>query len=130
MYASPQHNPYQAQAAQTAGPAQLVLMLYDRALVGLMRARQATGADGNEIVNHELGRAQEILIELRVTLDHEQGGEIARNLDLLYDFCVDRLIQANITKNLDVLDEVQPVIQELRDTWDEACCRSTLSMTG
>lgn len=119
-------NPYQTQAVTTAGPAQLVLMLFDRTLVAIARATQAAEPNGTpslEIVNTELQRAQDILTELQVALDREQGGEIAANLDALYDFCIDRLVTANISKDVSGLGPVTNVIQSLRDAWDESCCR-------
>ena len=115
-------NPYRQQSVETAGPAQLVLMLYDRALVGILRARQAEGPGSFEVWNRELVRAQDILTELLVTLDHDAGGEIASNLGSLYAFCIERLIEANLRKDVDVLDEVEAVLRPIRDTWAEACC--------
>src|SRR3712207_6604224 len=121
MYATVD-NPYRTNAVETAGPAQLVLMMYDRALVGILKARQATGPGALETVNHELVRAQDILTELLLTLDHEQGGDIAANLHSLYAFCIDRLIEANLRKDMEILDDVERVLRPIRDSWAEACC--------
>lgn len=131
MYAS-SRDAYRNQAVQTASPAQLVLMLYDGVLAALVRARLADGQPGGlEIVNRELQRAQDILTELTVTLDHERGGQIAANLAALYDFCLDRLLSANLTKELQLLDDVEPVVRELREAWDLACCQGvTPAMAG
>lgn len=115
-------NPYQMSSVATAGPAQLTLMLYDRALVGLARAQQADGPQRVEVVNSELTRVQDIVTELLVTLDRERGGDIARNLAALYDYCLDRLIRANVRKDLGLLDEVRAVLTPLRDAWEQACC--------
>jgi flagellar secretion chaperone FliS len=120
MYTS---NPYQQQAAETASPAKLVLMLYDGVVAAIERVRYAAPRGETETVNRELQRAQDILTELTVTLDREQGGAVAANLAALYDFCMDRLITANIRKDVGLLDEVEPVIRGLRDAWDQACCR-------
>ena len=120
----PAANPYQEHSVATATPAQLVLMLFDRTLVALARARQAEADGGDravEVVNHELQRAQDILTELRFALDHERGGQTARNLDALYDFCIDRLLQANFRKDLSHLDAVDSTVRGIRDAWDEAC---------
>jgi flagellar protein FliS len=123
----PAMNPYQTQSVATASPAQLVLMLFDRAIVAIARSEQAAGdADRSpavETMNHELQRAQDIVTELRVALDHEHGGELAANLDALYDFCLDRLLDANIRKDPSGLPPVSRTLQGLRDAWDEACCR-------
>lgn len=115
-------NPYQTQAVETAGPAKLVLMLYDRALLAITRSRTASGPTAIETVNTELLRAQDIMTELLVTLDHERGGTVASNLAALYEFCLERLAQANVHKNMGLLDEVEPVVQGLRDAWEQSCC--------
>lgn len=120
----PAANPYQAHSVSTASPAQLVLMLFDRALLATARARQAH-ADGGpgalETINHELQRAQDILTELRFALDHERGGQTAANLEALYEFCIDRLTEANLRKELSRLDAVESTLRGIRDAWDEAC---------
>lgn len=124
-------NPYQHQAVATATPAQLVLMLYDGALTAIARARNAhtEGMQGMEVVNRELQRAQAILNELLITLDREQGGAIAQSLAGLYDFCIERLVQANTSKQLDGLTPVEEVVRDLRNAWESACCRQ-VAATG
>jgi flagellar secretion chaperone FliS len=109
---------YQQQAVTTASPAQLVLMCYDGVLAAVTRARQGD----REVRNRELQRAQAILTELQVTLDHEQGGDIARNLDGLYGFCIAELVKANVSGDLTDLDGVVDVVAELREAWHESCC--------
>jgi flagellar protein FliS len=122
----PAINPYQTQSVTTASPAQLVLMLYDRAIVAVARAKHAAGDEGRpaalETVNAELQRAQDIVTELQVALDHEQGGQLAGNLHALYDFCLDRLLTANVSKELSGLAAVSNTLQGLRDAWEQACC--------
>ena len=117
MYAAPA-TLYQDQSVSTANPRQLVTMLYDRVLVAIARCR--TSGD-TETVNHELQRAQDILTELNATLDHHRGGDISRNLASLYDYCLDRLVRANLRKDLSLIDPVEQVVCELRDAWREAC---------
>ncbi len=122
MYAT-QSNPYQQQAVTTATPAQLLIMLFDRALVAIGRVQTVEdprAPAGIAVLNDELQLAQDILTELQLTLDHEVGGEIAANLDALYAFCVGQLVQANITKDLDGLSSVASILTELRNTFEEA----------
>jgi flagellar secretion chaperone FliS len=126
MY-GPAPNQYQSQAVETATPAQLVLMLYDRILVGVLRARQATERD---VVNAELQRIQRILTELMVTLDRERGGDIAARLESLYEFSRDRVIQANIKQELGLLDDVEHVIGELRDAWEQSCVNNAQAVAA
>ncbi len=100
----PAANPYQALSVSTSSPAQLVTMLYDRALVAIDRARHAAAAAGDPsaaaTMNFELQRAQDIVMELRFALDHERGVGIAANLQSLYGFCLDLLIRANVSKDV------------------------------
>lgn len=121
---------YQSQAVETAGPAQLVLMLYDGALAALTRAEQSLAPDAPggaaETANRELLRAQDIVTELSLTLDRDRGGSVAANLAALYDFCLDRLVTANIAKDAGPLDAVRATLADLRETWAEACCNVTV----
>lgn len=124
-------NPYQGQAAQTATPAQLVLMLYDGALTAIGRVRVAHGEGGaGSIVtmNRELQRIQAIVAELQVSLNHEKGSPIAGYLAALYDFCQNELISVSISKTVDKLDHVEAVIRELREAWDTACVKGNPSV--
>jgi len=97
-------NRYQSDAIATAGPAQLVLMLFDGALASLLRARTAlveAGPDVLEVSHKELQRCQDIVWELRMSLDRERGGAIAANLGSLYDYCLTQLVQANVRQAYD-----------------------------
>ena len=116
---------YQQQAVSTAGPAQLVLMAYDGILLALQRvelAAQATPPDLGTF-NKELQRAQALITELQIALDHDNGSPIAGYLGTLYDFCLHTLVKANLAKDTAKLDSVREVVQGIRDAWDEACCR-------
>jgi len=67
-------------------------------------------------------KAQRIVTELRVTLDHGRGGAIAANLDALYGFCLRTLVDANLSKDPSKLTPASDVLRSLRDAWDQACC--------
>ncbi|MCG7984204.1 MAG: flagellar protein FliS, partial [Candidatus Thiodiazotropha lotti] len=51
-------------------------------------------------------------------LDFEQGGEIANNLDMLYDYMIRRLFTANVEQDVDALDEVISLLKEIKAAWD------------
>jgi flagellar secretion chaperone FliS len=125
MYGTPR-NHYQSQAVETAPPAQLVLMMYDGALAAVTRAEQALTVPGTpgavEVANGELQRAQRIVEELLFSLDRDKGGAIAGNLASLYDFCLDRLMTANLRKDASVLPAVRDTLSGLRDAWERSCC--------
>jgi flagellar secretion chaperone FliS len=124
------YSQYQTQAATTASPAQLVLMLYDGALSRVTRAEVALEESSPQLAHEHLTRAQAIVTELDVTLDRERGGEMAANLASLYDFCNDRLLQANITKSREGLSDVANVLQGLRDAWEQACLGTPVGVAG
>ncbi len=117
------YNAYTQQAATTASPAQLVLMLYDGALARIEGARFALDEDARDLdaANASLGKAQAIIRELQLTLDHERGGQVATSLASLYAYCQELLIRANVEKATPALDEATSVLQPLRDTWEQAC---------
>ena len=115
---------YRAQAVTTAGPAQLVLMLFDGALTAIEKARRAltdtelTDRAGAGVTVHvELTRAQDIVLELQMSLDHEVGGAISASLDSLYGYCLDQLVAANLAKSSEPLTPVAHIIREIRDAW-------------
>jgi flagellar protein FliS len=118
-------NRYQSAAVATAGPAQLVLMLFDGATTALLRARTALvdgGPSTLEVSHRELQRCQDIIWELRISLDRERGGGIAQALGSLYDYCLTQLVQANVSKDPTKLDIVEEIVGDLRGAWAEACC--------
>lgn len=115
---------YQAQSILTASPGQLVQLLYDGALRFIAQARAALAEPEEtpgriERANTAILRAQAIVHELRANLNFEGGGELATNLDRLYDYHARRLMEANLQKSDAPLREVETLIRELRDGWVE-----------
>ena len=124
------HNQYQQAAASTAGPAQLVLMLFDGALIRLEIARDAIG-EGRKAAAHEsLVRVQAIVDELSMSLDLTRGGEVARNLAEIYDYCSRQLLEANIRKDAALVADVEAVLRGVRDAWDDGVVRATVAVAG
>ena len=119
----------QAGIIDEASPHQLVAMLLDGALQRIAEARGAIerieqAGDGlavGEIATkgEAIGKAIAILDSLRVTLDHEQGGEIAVNLSGLYDYMTRRLLEANATKDVKMLSEVAGLVKEIKASWSQ-----------
>ncbi len=114
---------YRTDAVTTAGPQQLVLMLYEAAIASVQGAQRHL-ADGPgaapEAAHRSLTKAQDIVLELQMSLDHDAGGPIATSLDALYGFCIDRLVAANLGKDPGPLGGVAAVLTELRDAWSAA----------
>lgn len=114
---------YQAQSILTTNPGNLVLMLYDGVIRFLDQAVEANN-EPDEIarirkMNTGIVKAQNILIELRANLDFTVGGDYARDLDRLYDYYLRRLLQANIQKTTQPLEEVIGLVGQLRSGWAE-----------
>ncbi|HEY1763993.1 MAG TPA: flagellar export chaperone FliS [Opitutaceae bacterium] len=113
---------YRENSILTAGPGTLVLMLFDGAIraMGVAHAafeRSKTDFHRIEIINRELLKAQAIFTELRGTLNHEIGGDYAKTMDPLYLYFKRRLIEANMTKQLEPLAEVEQLFGTLREAW-------------
>ena len=107
----------QAQVAD-ASPHRLIQMLMEG---GLSRLPQAKGAmlHGQSAQKGELiSKAIGIIGGLREGLDLNQGGEIAANLDRLYEYMVSRLVEANIANDADMLDEVADLLRNVKSGWD------------
>lgn len=111
---------YQEQQVLTASPQQLLLMLYDGAIRFLKIGRKAQLAGDTEKSHQNLVRAQKIIAEFMGSLDLELGGEAAQNLLQLYEYLHHQLVQANLKKEIALIDEVLGHLSELRKTWAQA----------
>lgn len=99
----------------TASPEALVMKLMDRALFHL-RVVEKSQSSTEERCN-ALAKALAIVTELRNVLDLERGGEIANNLDALYEFVIDRLVQANLRGSDQPAVEARRVLEPLAEGW-------------
>lgn len=101
-------------------PEWLVPLLYEHLLVSLQRAGVQMAASDFEGKAASLDRASSIISELLASLDHEKGGEIAKQLSSLYAFFTVELM--NISRTLDsaALDRLVVMIKDLHSAWVEA----------
>ncbi len=107
---------YQRVGMETASPSQLLLALYDGAIRFLGLARTGLERRDLEAANRNLGRVQDIIMELLVTLDMEQG-EIPERLRDLYIYLYRVLLEANLEKNDAKMVEVDGHLRRLRASW-------------
>jgi len=125
MFGSPQRgvNAYAKVGLETnissASPHKLIVMLYDGALVAVLKA--ITHMKAGDIA--EKGRAISHAIAiidggLRASLDRDAGGSIATSLDSLYDYMSRQLLTANIQNKPELLEEVHRLLTDLRGAWD------------
>ena len=119
---NPYAKTYQSQQVETASQEQILIMLYDGAIRFLNTAKASWTDETKDIEKYHnyVVKAQRIVFELMTSLDMEIGGEIAQNLFRLYEYLHYQLIQADIKKDVTILDEVLTHLKLLRDTWVEA----------
>jgi flagellar protein FliS len=95
-------------------------MLYRGAIRFLSSAIEAIDAKNTTEAHTKLVKTQDIIAELLGSLDHERGGDVARNLSALYDYMLRRLVEANIRKEAKPAREVQGLLRELLPAWEAA----------
>ncbi|UKI42599.1 MAG: flagellar export chaperone FliS [Candidatus Melainabacteria bacterium] len=122
-------NPYLKNQIETSSPEQILILLYDGAIKFLNQAKIGIQNKDIELTHNNLIKAQNIISELRDTLDMEIGGELANNLYALYNYFNRRLVQANIKKEIEPVDEVLEHLRGLRDTWKQAIIKKEKKKT-
>ncbi|GIO86573.1 flagellar protein FliS [Paenibacillus faecis] len=110
---------YQKNKYETASPHRLTLMLYNGAVQFAGRAQKAIVDESLEDTNKYIQKVQDIIYELMTSLNESEGGELAHNLKNIYVYLIDRLVQANIKKNADYVEEVIRHLKELQSAWEQ-----------
>ncbi|MFT6917111.1 MAG: flagellar protein FliS [Motiliproteus sp.] len=105
-------------SVDSASPHKLIIMLFDGAMTAITRAKGLIGQKDMAGKGQQIQKASEIMIGLKGSLDLEEGGEVAANLDALYDYILGRLMIAN--RNVDVapLNEVTALLAEIKSGWE------------
>mgnify|MGYP000890506612 FL=1 len=112
------YNQYRMTSVQTANPEKLLLMLYDGLVVCLKQAKQAVEEKKMDQAHTSLIQGQDIITELMNTLNMDY--DISENLYKLYDYQRQQLIEANIKKDAEIIDQVLTFTSDLRQTWAQA----------
>lgn len=103
--------------AAYASPHRLILMLMDGALDKISNAKGHMSRKEIAQKGNFISWAISIIGGLRASLDFEKGGEIAANLEALYDYMERRLVMANAQNSLEMLDEVSGLLNTIREAW-------------
>jgi flagellar secretion chaperone FliS len=117
------NNPYEQYKntqISTATPGQLVVMLYDGAIKFCKMAILGIENKNVETTSNNLIKVQNIVHELKISLDKKAGGDISETLESLYEYMMRRLIEANMKKDDKIIKEVQVMLEELREAWVDA----------
>lgn len=107
----------QAQAVD-ASPHRLIQMLMEGGLTRLAQARGAMERGQFAMKGELIGKAIGIIGGLRAGLNLDEGGELAQNLDNLYDYMSRRLLEANLKNSVEPLDEVADLLRNVKTGWD------------
>jgi flagellar secretion chaperone FliS len=110
---------YLQDSVSTASPAQLLIMLYDRLVLDLNHAESALRDSDRTTATARLMHAQEIVMELRTTLDTSAWAG-ASGLASLYGFLLTELVGANVRGDADRVASCRALVEPLRDAWREA----------
>ncbi len=116
----PQAHPYSAYtrtSVNTADQRQLILMLYDGAIRNARKGIAKIEARDFEAAHNYLIRARQIVSELLATLRPEKAGEIGQNLKRLYVYLFQRLAEANLMKDVSLVEEAIQILSTLREAW-------------
>lgn len=108
-----------AATVESASPHRLIVMLFDGAIkaISLAKIHMQSGAVAEK--GAAISKAIAIIEEgLRLSLDKEKGGELAENLDALYDYMARQLLEANIHNNLELLDVVHKLLTDIKEAWE------------
>ncbi|UCE67822.1 MAG: flagellar export chaperone FliS [Candidatus Zixiibacteriota bacterium] len=97
---------------------ELIVFLYESALGLMEQGKERINAGDVPGTHEKLDRARNIFLHLLVTLNPESGGEFARRLSALYSYFVEKITMANVSKNVDELDEIIPLVGEIKDAWE------------
>jgi len=110
---------YTRTGVMTADPKKLVLICYEEAIRNLKIARAKYVSCEYEEKARALIKAQDFICALNSSLDLEKGGEIASNLQALYNYIMHRVTEADLKKDLKSIDHIIGILAELKSAWEE-----------
>lgn len=103
-----------------ASPHRLIQMLFEGLMQNLHAARGALVRSETDLKGRHLTNAAQILEEgLKASLNREQGGDLARNLATLYDYCIRQLTRANLRNDAQMIEEVIALLEPVARSWSE-----------
>ena len=108
---------YSNSKIQTASPAELTLLLYEGAIKFANIALVAVEKKDIEKAHNNIMKVENIIIEFQSTLDHKYP--VAKDFDAVYNYLMQRLQEANLKKDPEILKEVLGHLRTMRDTWKD-----------
>lgn len=111
------YSAYNTNRIMTATPAELTLMLYEGSIKFCNIAIMGVEEKNIEKTHNNIVKVENIIGEFIATLNHKYP--VAQDFENVYNYLLDRLIEANIKKDKEILEEVLEYLREMRDTWKE-----------
>lgn len=102
-----------------ASPHKVIQMLMAGAIERLIQGKAAMQQGNTAVKGERLGKALDIVISLRTCLSMDDGGDIASNLDSLYDFMIRQISHANQNNDGKAIDDVVEMLREIKSAWDQ-----------
>ncbi|WCL50937.1 flagellar export chaperone FliS [Leptospira sp. GIMC2001] len=112
-------NAYKANEISTVSQTRLIVMLYEGAMRFLKIAGENMTPRKYDLVNNNIIKAQDIITELMLSLNLEDGKEVGNNLLSIYVYMKKRLLEANMKKETKIINEVIDLLGQLKSAWDE-----------
>ncbi len=100
-----------------SNPHQIILMMFDGMLQGIAVAKGAIERKDYELKSQSITKAVNILEALRQSLDFDSQPEISKNFDVMYSYCIDKLIDISVSLDASAFDEVVDMLKPIRDAW-------------
>lgn len=110
---------YHTVEVMSRSPLELVVMLYDGGLAAMAQAREALARGDHLAKAPALSKALAIVHALQSTLDMDAGRDVATQLDTLYSYVSERLVEANVRQDPALIDEAIRVFGTLREAWGQ-----------
>jgi flagellar protein FliS len=111
------NNDYLKTQVMSASPIKLIVMLYEGAIKNMKIAELAIEKQDIVQAHQQLRRAQDIIKELKNSVNAEVESDVPEDLVKLYDYCYNQLVVANLTKDKYPIDNVIQIMSELLDSW-------------
>lgn len=112
-------NAYKNSQILTASPKKIIDLLLEGAVKQIKLAQLALEQDNFEAVNIHLIKAQDIILELKLSVDTTVEGDIPNQLIEMYEFMFSRLVTANMEKDLELMELVIQMLEDFRETWQQ-----------
>lgn len=110
---------YQQTNIMTADEKKLIIMCYEEAIYSLKSAKTHFLNEDFEAKGKAIKKALDIINELRVALNFEKGGVIAKNLDLIYAFLIRHILDGDIKKDTKAFKQAASILSELKSAWEQ-----------